>query len=394
MKLNTNTLKNWMLVLPLSIASFSLFAQGDNLIENGSFEATSGKIRKLGSIENATGWTAPTGMKSDLFAPGAKLPEIGSTNVYGSETAKEGENYAGIVAYSYNDKMPRTYLSTKLLTPLKKGMRYCVQFHVSLAESSKYASGNIGVNFSSRGFSTAEKASIIDETHVLTENNKVFTGMYSWDKVCGIYTATGGEKVLTIGNFTNNGTVKTDKISKKPADFKGAQIIAAYYYIDDVSVVMLKPGDDCGCGSNVAEVEVANIVYQQSFVPTDKMSAAQKIESQTVYFGYGKDNLTDAANTTLDLIAKEMLANKALKLQIKGHNDSMEDEMALKKTIFADMDQKRLDAVIDYLKEKGVEGDRIIAMRVGSAEVNPEINGSDERDMQLAKNRRVTFKLK
>jgi hypothetical protein len=60
----------------------------------------------------------------------------------------DGENYAGIRAFSYGDKEPRSYVSAKLKVPLTKDAMYCVTFYVSLAEASKYACNNIGMNFS------------------------------------------------------------------------------------------------------------------------------------------------------------------------------------------------------------------------------------------------------
>ncbi|MBI1837491.1 MAG: hypothetical protein HYR91_09530 [Flavobacteriia bacterium] len=35
--------------------------QSENFVENGSFEQTDGKIKKLGAIESALGWISPTG---------------------------------------------------------------------------------------------------------------------------------------------------------------------------------------------------------------------------------------------------------------------------------------------------------------------------------------------
>jgi hypothetical protein len=121
MKSNIKTLAAFMLVLPLS---FNLYAQkgdkgdknkktteAENLVENGSFEATTGKIKKLGSIDMATGWSSPTGVRADLYIPADKIPEINTpTNFYGKEEPKDGSNYAGIFGYSYNDKMPRSYI--------------------------------------------------------------------------------------------------------------------------------------------------------------------------------------------------------------------------------------------------------------------------------------------
>lgn len=393
MKLNTKSIASLLAVIPMSLLSLS-FAQGENLVSNGSFESTTGKAKKLGAIDVATGWVSPTGVRADLFAPGAKVPDISTpNNIYGTEEPKEGSNYAGIVAYSYNDKMVRSYIMTKFATPLKKGMTYCVSFNVSLAELSKYASNQLGAHISKKPFGTEEKSSIIEKTHILHPENKTYNAMYGWDKVCATFVAEGGEKYITIGNFSNNDKTKNEK-TKKPDNVKGTVIIAAYYYIDDVSVTLMESGQTCECGLPVVEEEeVSNLIYQRSVVLNDKMTPTQKIEAQANYFGFGKDKLQPAGIASLDLIIAEMKANPTLKLEISGYADSKEIEKAEEKAIYADMDKKRIAAVVAYLKEKGIGEYRLIQTPKGNSESNPEINDTDEEDVKMAKNRRVTFKV-
>ena len=91
-------------IFVLGLSTFSAFAQ-ENLVPNGSFEATEGKIKKIGAISSATGWSSPTAVQADLFIPG-KVMEINvPDNMYGKEDAKEGSNYAGIVAFSVGNKV-------------------------------------------------------------------------------------------------------------------------------------------------------------------------------------------------------------------------------------------------------------------------------------------------
>jgi outer membrane protein OmpA-like peptidoglycan-associated protein len=392
MKSNTQSIAALLALIPMSIFSFS-FGQGENIVENGSFESLSGKAKKLGAIEMATGWVSPTGVRADLFTPGSKVPDISTpVNLYGHEDPNEGENYAGIVAYSYNDKMPRTYISTKLSTPLKKGMTYCVQFNVALAELSKYSCNSIGAHISKKPFSTEEKTSIIDKTHVLHRDNKVFNGLYGWDKICATFVADGGEKYITIGNFTNNEKVVTEK-NKKPDDIKGTVLIAAYYYIDDVSITLVETPEECECASPDQEETVSNTIYQRSIVLNDKMTPTQKIEAQAVYFGFGKNTLQPAATASLDVIVAELKANPKLKIEITGFSDTKEVEKGAEKPVYADMDKKRVDVIVGYLNEKGITDAQYETNTKADSESNPEITDADEEDIILAKNRRVIFKV-
>ena len=134
-------------------------------------------------------------------------------NIYGKEDPKHGQNYAGIVGYSYNDKVPRSYLTTTLSKPLVKGLKYCFSMHINLAEASKYASNQIGAHFSKKGLESEDKKALINASHILHSQKKIVNAMYGWEKICGTYIAEGGEKYITIGNFsTNESTQKRDEL--------------------------------------------------------------------------------------------------------------------------------------------------------------------------------------
>jgi OmpA-OmpF porin, OOP family len=378
----------------LGIPAIASAQNNENLVDNGGFESSTGKAKKLGQIDMATGWKSPTGARADLYLTDSKLPEIGApNNIYGKEEPKEGENYAGIVGFSYGDKVPRSYLMAKFKTPLKKDVKYCVSFYVSLAEWSKYASNQIGANISKKEFGTDQKSAIIDQTHIIHPDNKIFNALYGWEKVCGTFVAEGGEKYITIGNFTSNEDTKKET-NKKPADMKsGSQIIAAYYYIDDVSVTLISEDQPCDCGGDVDPNQVSGTIYQRALRIDDRMTPAQKVESQGIFFAFGKDRLTAQAMAALDLIAAEMKANPAMTITLNGHSDPAEDELAAKKPYYADMDKKRIATVTEYLKEKGIDAGRIKSSGKGSGEPSSEIVETDDDDLKMAKNRRVEVKV-
>jgi len=387
--------KNVVSILFVGLLTTNSFAQGENLLSNGGFESTDGKVKKLGGIESATTWTSPTGVRADLFTPGKVIDISTPMNIYGKEEAKEGSNYAGIVAFSFGDKVPRSYIMAKLDSPLKKGMKYCVSFHVSLAEASKYASNNIGANLSKKPFATDSKTAIIDEAHVKHYNNKVFNATYNWDKVCGIFEAEGGEKYITIGNFDHNDKTKYEN-NKKPnnKEMKLTQVISAYYYIDDISIQLIDNNEQCDCLITENENNYSSTIYQKAVVLNDKMTSAEKVEAQKVFFAFGKTTLTTEGEEALDLIAEEMKANTSMKLEVMGHSDAEEDKVGLEKEMYADMASKRVNAVMSYLMDKGIEEGRMIPSSQGSSEPSDEIEDSDDDDLKMAKNRRVTFKVR
>jgi len=389
------TLKTICIAGVFSISSAGVNAQsGENLLSNGGFESTDGKVKKLGGIESANGWTSPTGVRADLFTP-SKVAEINTPeNAFGKEAAKEGSNYAGIVAYSFGDKMPRSYLMTRFDAPLKKGMKYCVEFHVSLAEASKYASNNIGANISKKPFATDTKTAIIDKSHILHYNSsRVFNATYNWEKVCGVYVAEGGEKYITIGNFTMNDKMKYEN-NKKPKDMKVAQIIAAYYYIDDISVRLIKENEECDCLLSESADEYTTTIFQKSIALNDKMTSKEKVEAQQVFFAFGKTALTPIAEESLELILAEMKANPSMKLEIKGFCNPEENKVAEEKPIYSDMDSRRVSMVLNYLVDNGIAESRLIASPQGDATPSAEIMPDDDDDLKMAKSRRIEFKVR
>ena len=390
-------MRNLILTITLGMLSVFTFAQDDaqNLVPNGSFESVEKKPKRLGKIESATGWVSPTGSRADLFVS-SKMPEIDvPLNIYGKEVAKEGENYAGIVAYSYGDKLKRSYLMIKLDSPLKKGMRYCVKYNASLSEASKYASNNVGAKLSKKAFGTDSKLSIIEDASILHFNNdnKIFSARYNWTEVCGMFRSEGGEKFITIGNFSSNDDTKSERM-KKDTKVKVAQIVAAYYYIDDVSVKLLAEGDVCDCLADEGNDEYSTLIYQRVVTVTDDMSSNEKVNMQKVFFAFGKSKLTTQGQTTLNFIAEQLQANPEAKIELLGHNNQMEDSVGVTNAYYADMDSKRIGTVMKYLMSKGIAESSIIVSMKGDTIKNEELLEEDDAELKMAKNRRVTFKFR
>lgn len=393
--MNLNTKKMTKLIWTMSFGILSLGAiaqEGENLIDNGGFESVDKAPKKLGSIESATGWVSPTGVRADLYTAN-KIPDISvPENIYGKEHPKEGGNYAGIVGYSYGDKIPRSYVMTKINVPLKKGLRYCVKFNVSLAEASKYATNNIAAKLSKKPFGTDSKLPLIDNPSLVHYNNdhKIMSARYDWTEVCGVVVAEGGEKYITIGNFNSDDETKSERMKKDPK-INVTQIVAAYYYVDDVSVRLLNDGEQCDCQAEESAQEYSTTIYQKVFNLTDEMTPKEKIEIQEIFFAFGKDKLTIEGQGSLDLIASLIKSNPGFKLQINGHNNAMEDSVGMENDYYADMDNKRIGAVMNYLKEKGIPETRIIFTQKGSEDPSTDTNPEDDEDLILAKSRRVTF---
>jgi hypothetical protein len=90
------------------------------------------------------------------------------------------------------------------------------------------------------------------------ENTTILSDSLGWTKISGVFTATGGENILTIGNFRDDTSTNSMFVKNSPA------FPASYYYIDDVSVEEVLnadaggdqwflPGDSLQLGNNPTE---------------------------------------------------------------------------------------------------------------------------------------------
>jgi outer membrane protein OmpA-like peptidoglycan-associated protein len=384
-------MKKYLAFIGLFSMSLALAQDGENMVENGSFENYGKTPKKLGGIESATGWSSATGVKADLYMKDKKVPEIDpEKNIYGSESAQDGQAFAGIMVYSKGNKIPRSYLTTKMNEPMKKGQTYCVKFYVSLSDNSKFEANNIAAHFSKKDITIKDKKTILDKPHVRDPHNKVFSGKFGWERVCGMYTAEGGEKFMTIGNFNSSEDTKADK-AKMDKDNKNAPIMGAYYFIDNVSVQLLEEDERCDCGSDEYEEIGSNLIYSKSNVIQDGMSLEQKLEASTIYFAFGRDLVTGAAARNLDQIVEWLKANPNAKIRVVAHIDEEEAKVAQENSVYKGVAMRRANGVIKYLIDKGIAESRLIATDKGDR--SPTESDSDDEELNQAKNRRVEFVL-
>ncbi len=386
-----------ILVLPL-LFSIIIFSQNDeNLVSNPSFESMDGKLKKLKQISVAKYWDSPTALKADLFSKKKDAPVSAPVNIYGKEHPKDGDNYAGIQMYSYNNKSPRTYVQTQLINSLSSGLDYCVKFHISLSDLSKYAVNNIGLHFGVEPLSLEGKGDIIfnksdDFSRVIRDGgNKIYNARYNWETVCGIYRADGKEQFLTIGNFFNNKDTKYEKL-KKLENFPGTQIPSAYYYIDNIEVFLIENISDCNCSSQ-NKIKRESIVYHRDY-PSDGSDISEEIQIKraTVYFDVESDKIDDMFLKSINSIADLLKTNKGLKLELHGHtdkaeNDAIQEDPENDKLI--NLGEYRAKTIFNALTSKGIDADRLTVK--GFKADQPAFPGYSM--LSLAKNRRVEFKL-
>ena len=387
-------------LITLSIISVVGFSQ-TNLVPNSTFEKVGKKIKGKGEIKVAEPWTSPTLAQADLYVPKSKnfnitVPE----NAYGEEKPMKGSGYAGIVAYSYKNKVPRSYLQVQLTEKLEEGKEYCVTYHVSLADLSKYACNHLGVAITDKAM-TANNSDVLKfDSKIESRKLVVYEKQFYWVPICGVYTAKGGEEYLTIGNFTDDTQLKTMKI-KRPRGFTKPQTYDAYYYIDNVSVIPAEESKKCDCdvtpGMENAETVKKDFSSDKNIntktmkiINTDGTSTTSGVDSSATSSsgsaeGDGKvDGMMigfapklfsiDASIAKLDRIVSYMKENEDALLTITGYIDESESDVEK-------LAGKRVGAVYKYLVSKGLSKER----------VEREIGGSDSPidKKNIRKNMRV-----
>ena len=413
MKLQTTPIRSILVACSIVALSQGAFAQkskktNEKEIVNITFEGASEDLTELNGIDAAgKGISSPTELKADLFSKSG-TGDIGvPVNVYGSEepTTENGGNvYAGIVAYKPGKLAgERSYITIQLMqgkepVTLKKGLTYCIEYAVSLGESSKFACNNLGAYLSKDAPGNGEPGAIyMAGDHVMkAQLNKVYNGFFGWEKVCNTYTAKGDEKFITIGNFDLNDKTQFQAV-KKPKDAEADPLTHAYYYIDNIIVRLVDSPTECACfNAKPPKIEdgFSTLVFDKTPEINDKMNTEKKIAAQTIYFRAGKTSLTENARVNLDFIIAQMNANPAMKLEVEGHNDGLEIKAGAENEDYLDMDRKRVAAAVKYLTNNGIAEERIVKSYKSDTMPSAEISEDDDQEVKDAKNRRVEFRVK
>jgi len=412
-----NFLSSILISLCISLAgSLNLLAQNPhNLVPNPSFEEVDGKIKGSGKISLAQPWKSVTMNPVDLYSSDAKdkdfrVPE----NKYGKEKARTGNNYAGVSFYGHRGRLPRTYLGVELKSEMIAGKEYCLKFHISMSDMSKYAVNNFGLYISKEELTETTDGNLSYKPQIMSITNDIYEQQYLWKDICGTYKAEGGEKFITIGNFFPDDETKQETV-RLSREFSGRQSYDAYYYLDDVSVIAtekLKEGE-CSCDeiaggqmkveyksfsadendqSKKGNLKIINsdgskageIKNEADGKPenTEKEKAVKKektVEDIIVYFPNKVFEIDAKEEPKIDKVVKFLKSNPKQKLEIVGHADPSELEVNF-------IGKRRAFAIKKALLDAGIPQSQFTYR---SEESNQIVSDSDPSE-----NQRVTFSLK
>lgn len=232
-------MKKTILIILLANLTAILIAQNQqyNLVNNPSFEDTISCPTNFSQINLAKGWVNVLPFScsnADYYnacAPGGLVGVPYSWNCF--QQANKGMAYGG--EYLYNllwNKDEREYIQTFFNKDLIINHNYYVYFFVNKSDFCIYAVNSIGAYISDSAITKNNCRYFDTVPQISNPKSRMLTDTVGWTKIYGIYTAHGGEKYITIGNFAPDSLTDTLRINTNNPLEK-----VAYYFIDDVSAI-------------------------------------------------------------------------------------------------------------------------------------------------------------
>lgn len=319
-------------------------------------------------------WQASQGTPDyfNVCSDKAGVPE----NLFGSQLAKEGDAYAGLVLFSFaGNTTYREYLQSKLSRPLEAEEMVCIELYVSAAEKCNFVTDGLDVVLSQDKIRHSKKGVILGQKPAMSNPRlNMLDDTENWVLLSDVYVAKGGEEYITIGNFKED---KDLKIIRRTADLgKGANTNWAYLYIDEVSVTPVKEKSQCSCENEILESLVVD--------PPLQLSEYKKIQLDAILFDFDKDVITPMASKQLEEVYRLLKKNRAMYMEISGHTDIIGPD-----GYNVELSKRRAQRVISHLRSKGISADRLKIAYFGSHQ--PIEDNTTETGR--AQNRRVEFQV-
>lgn len=374
-------IRRWTTIagLFLMLRTGAVLAQtADNMVYNPSFEEhrrCPQRIDALGVMTAVEAWWQPTAGSSDYYnLCGGRDCQV-PRNKMGFQEAHGGVAYCGIYC---SQEHYREYLQTELQRPLVAGGRYRVSFWVSLADKSPHAVATIGALFTASRLEDTTWDVLMDREvtdyldrrtqsiavyltpQVVNNTDSVLLNAKGWVEISGEFTAQGGERFLTIGNFASFNRSNVQHTNSINAVLQGA-----YYYVDDVSVVPVS----------------------EALPPAEQVSVPDKgevVPMWNIFFATSESEILPQSYNELRRLQDLLVANPDMKIELRGHTDNQGTvEFNLK------LSEERAKSVADYLVEHGIDRRRISSVGFGKSQ---PIDTNDTPEGR-SRNRRVEYRV-
>lgn len=133
-------------------------------------------------------------------------------------------------------------------------------------------------------------------------------------------------------------------------------------------------------------------VYAEVEKPVElaPIKAGEKIILNNIFFEFDSDEITANSRVELAKLERLMKNNPSVKIEISGHTDSKGSDTYNQK-----LSQKRAEAVVKYLVDRGIDASRMIGVGYGETRpiaINTNEDGSDNEEGR-AMNRRIELQI-
>lgn len=382
----------------LIVFSYSTTAQ--NLLPNPSFE-------EVNTCKKYEEDCAPKGWRSTTYKS-FRYNKFDYGVLYGIKP-KKGSRFVTLMMHNQRRDYDRSFMQAALICPLEKGKQYELSFYVY---PKKIMLKKMGIYFTDSLviFDKKEKCQSLKPQLEINFDKKLMTNR--WNQITAIYTATGHERGIIIGNFYTDEDTKLISIGRIPKRSLKAYkqgTLATYYGIDMLSLTPLDSMTiDCDLDVELAKIYNDSIrhyphflIHQQdsnieneedSIIQTRPVLSIAETEFSTsevftinnINFENNSAVLLPIAYRPLEDLANYLLMNRHLNLVITGHTDNVGQENAN-----LILSENRAKSVAQFLINRGISNNRISSN--GKGEVYPIT--TNETTEGRAINRRVEFKI-
>lgn len=340
-----------LLVLALIILQGAVL-HAQNLVPNGSFDDTKGTRPSMKP------WKKINTVDFFVNADDKRYKEVNAAKNdrnYILRKPRTGRAYVGLRVWpKYNE-----YLQVYLYRTLTEGKAYAFEMYITPSRYSNCYLKKIGASFYSHRapYSTRDgRESFPPQVEMYRPFGICDTA--EWIRINGVFIAKGGEKVMTIGNFS---TAAGDKFKRKKLSFKKRE---AYYYVDDISVYEL---DMNGVPIKDSLAYIASL--QQDSMLLDSLdnemsSSFAGLDSTITHLYFTEDSwkLEEASYRKLAVVTEFLFENPSAKIIVEsyaspGEYDGQEMKLA----------EKRAKSVYLLLTGNKVDKDRIELKPVGNS---------------------------
>lgn len=259
--------------------------------------------------------------------------------------ARTGNAYVGLRVWpAYNE-----FIIVELNRVLEKDKQYYFEMYVSISPHANCYLRSFGISFYSFKPPYSQKQAINDFTPQLQIYR--YNGIRDttdWIKLAGVFTAEGGERFMSIGNFSSR---NSEKFKRRKFSFSKRE---AYYYIDDVALYQL---DKYGYPVFGAE-DTLKIAETDADIPAELPLKKKEIDDyyRNIPFPTGSADLNFEAYQKLGFIVEYLLQHTDVRIHIigtAGNSDNLNIDEQIR------LAQKRARSVSMFVTGNRINKNRI-----------------------------------